>query len=229
MRKLFVALVVLLALVVGADRLAAHLAGSAVAARLRSTAGLALDPHVTVTGFPFLTQALAGRYDRIAVEAGGLTRGGVRLSRLHVDLLGVRLPAGQALSGRVRSVPVEGLRATVTVAYADLAHGRDGIVVRPLPGNQVAVSGRLSVLGLTVTASTRSSVTLEGRTLVVTARSLSVDGVGNPLVDRAVAGLLDLRIPLGTLPYGLRLTGVRITAAGAVVDAVSGPTVLTAR
>ena len=229
MKKLLIALVVLLALAVGADRLAAYVAGQVVASKLRTTAGLATDPAVTITGFPFLTQALAGRYDKIEVEARDVDRGGVRLSRLHVDLLGARIPMRAALSGHVPAVPVEGLRGAVTLTYADLSRGRTSLRVTPLPGNQVAVTGRLTLLGATVTAGTRSTVTLSGNSLVITAQSLSIDGQSSALLDSAIAGKLDLKVPLGTLPYGLRLTSVRITAAGAVVAATSGPTVLQAR
>ena len=228
MRKFLAVLVVLLVAAVAADRVAAYVADRLLAAQLRTSAGLSSDPAVTVRGVPFLTQVLAGRYDRIDVRARDVERGGARLSDLHVELRGLRLPLSRALSGAVRDVPVDGLAAQVTLTYADVVRGRTELVVRPAGRDLLRVTGSLRVLGITVDAVTRSTVTLQGNDLVVTAQSLSVAGLSNPLVDRALAGRLDLRVPVGSLPFGLRLTGLRVTAAGLVLDARSGPTVLRA-
>ena len=59
MKKLLVALLVLLALLVGADRVAEQVAEGRIADQLR--ADLSSAPQVEIGGFPFLTQALAGR------------------------------------------------------------------------------------------------------------------------------------------------------------------------
>lgn len=228
MRKLVVALVVLLVLGVVADRVAVQVAEAQVAKRLRETGRLGQDPKVAVRGFPFLTQVLAGRYDRIDVETKQFARGGVVLSRLDVSLLGARVPAGQALGGQVRSVPVEGLQAQAVVRYVDLA-GRSGSAgLRVVPaGDQVEVTGRLTVRGQTVTATARSAVRLRGRSLVVSAQSVKVAGQGSAAIDRAVRRLLDFTVPIGALPYGLDLTSARVDVSGVVLVAASGPTVLT--
>lgn len=229
MKKLVIALVVLLALLVGVDRLGAYVAGQVVASKLRTSAGLAADPTVHIRGFPFLTQAIAGRYERITVEAKDVNRGGAQLSDLKIDLLGARIDAGKALSGSVPNVPVEGLRGSVTLAYADLVKGHTKLVVTPLAGNRAKVTGKLTVLGQSVMASTISAVSLRGTTLVLTAQSVSVEGQSSSLVNQAIAGRLDLEVRLGTLPFGLQLTRVHTAPGGIVIDASSGPTVLQAR
>lgn len=236
MRKLVISLVVLLALLVAADRIGAAVASGVVADKLRTSGGLSAKPSVSIKGFPFLTQAIAGRYDRIEVSATGLSRGGVRLARLDVTVKGSRIGLRDALSGHVSSVPVEGLSATALVSYVDLL-GRSklvGATIEPFArGGElehvgVRVRGRVTVLGQTVMASTVSHVRLEGREIVVTATSVVVQGQSSPAVIKAIAGLLDLRVPVGTLPYGLMLTGVQPTAAGLLLSAKSGPTVLRA-
>jgi len=228
-KRLVVVLLVLAVLLVGADRLGAYVAGQVVAAKLRTSAGLAADPSVRITGFPFLTQAIAGRYDRITVDAKDVNRGGAQLSDLTVDLIGARIPARQAISGAVPAVPVEALRGSVTLSYADLVRRHTELVVTPLSGDRARVTGRLTILGQALTASTVSTLSLRGSALVLTAQSVAVEGQSSPLVDRALAGRLDLRVPLGSLPYGLRLMSVHSTADGIVVDASSGPAVLQAR
>ena len=229
MRRLLLGLGVLVALLLVADRVGAAVASRVVADKLRTSAALQDDPSVHIRGFPFLTQALGGHYQRIDVRTGALSRGGVRLSRLDVSLAGVRLPLSKALSGSASTVPVEGLSSTAVVTYADVASkGIAGVSVAP-HGSRVRVTGRLTVLGQSVTASTDSSVRLDRGTIVITAQTLSVLGQSSSLLNNALAGRLDFRVPVGTLPYGLRLTGVHPTAAGLILDARSGPTVIPVR
>lgn len=225
MRKLLVTLTVLGALLVAADRVAVAVASGVVASELRKSGALESDPSVAIKGFPFLTQALAGKYDRVELSATSLSRGGVRLARLDATIVGTRLALADALGGAVSSVPVDGLTATALVTYGDIAALSEvpGIALAPVAGG-VRVSGRLVLLGRTVTASTVSTVRLERGVIVITARSTQVEGKA----VTGVAGLLDLRVPVGKLPYGLALTGVQVTGPGLVLSARSGPTTLVA-
>jgi hypothetical protein len=229
-RRLITTLVVLLVLLVAADRIGVVVAGRAVAAKLRTSASLQSDPSVTIRGFPFLTQALQGRYDQIDVKTGPLKRGGVRLSRLDVSLRGVRLTLAQALSGSVTGVPVEGLSATAVVTYGDIASLGTlmGITIVPA-GSLVRVTAHLTLMGQRVTAVSESSVRLAGRAVLITAQKLSVLGQSSGPLTRALAGRLDLRVPVGTLPYGLALTGVHVDKQGLILEARSGPTVIPVR
>jgi hypothetical protein len=229
-RRLIWVLVVLLVLLVGADRVGVALASHAIAAKLRTSAALTTEPSVSIHGVPFLTQAFSGRYDDVQLVALDLTRGGVRLAKLQVSLHGVRLPLSDAISGQVSSVPVEGITAQAVVSYADIASRGNiaGLSVQAA-GSLVKVTGRFTVLGQSVTASTESTVRVDGRNLVVTARRLTVLGQSSSALNSALAGRLDLRVPIGTLPYDLQLTGVHATAGGVVLDARSGATVLRVR
>lgn len=227
MRRLIGVLAILLVLVVAADRVGAVLAAHVVASKLKTSASLTAEPSVTVHGFPFLTQAVAGRYDDVELKVSDLTRGGVRLAKLDVSLHGVRLPLSDAISGQVSSVPVEGITATAVVTYADIASRGNiaGLSVQPA-GSRVKVTGRITVLGQSVTASTESTIRIDGRSLVVTAQKVTVLGQSSGALNNALARRLDLRVPLGTLPYGLQLTGVHATSGGVVLDARSGATIL---
>ena len=225
-RRVVVPLAVLLALAVGADRLAVHLADSALASQLQTSGGFDTKPSVSIDGFPFLTQAKAGVYQRIEVKAGASTRGGVRISSLDAVVRDARVPLGDAVKRKVTDVPVSGLDATAVVTYVDLAHASDlaGVVITPARG-RVDVTASLKVLGQTVKAVASSDVSLSGSTIVVRARSISVQG-GSAVLTAALAGKLDLRVPVGTLPFGLKLTDLVATDAGVRLSASSGPTVL---
>jgi len=228
MKKLLVTLLVLLALLVGADRIAAYVAAQQVAGKIRTSAMLAADPRVKITGFPFLTQAFAGRYDRIEVAADDVDRGGVRLTHFTTSLYGVQLPLSDALGGRVQSIPVDRLTGQAVVGYVDLKSSGRMLVFTP-DGDRVKVTGSISVLGQDISASASSTVSLDGNDLVLTPQSVSAAGQSSNLIGDAIKGAFRVRVPLGRLPYGLKLTGVKATAAGVVVSAESGPTVLTTR
>ncbi len=228
MRRSLVALVVLLALVLVVDRAGAALAARAVAEQARAGAGLRAAPEVSIGGFPFLTQALAGRYDRVTVTASDVPAGELEVAGFEATLTGVEVPLRDALSGAVTEVPVSGVRARVLVAYEELTRrsGDRSLTVRPA-GDRVRVTGRVEVLGQRLSASAVSRVTVDGGALVVTAESYEVGNrTADALLTRALGGRLDLRVPVEDLPYGLQVSGVEVTVDGVAVGATAGPTVL---
>jgi hypothetical protein len=227
-RRLVVVLLVLLALAVVADRVAVRIAETAIAKQAQQSADLRERPEVRIHGFPFLTQAGDGSYSRIDVTATDLDRGGVHVKELDATLHDVQVPLSDALHGDVGAVPVSGIDATALVTYADLAHrsGLTGVTITPAEGG-VTVTARVTVLGQTVRASADSRLSLRGDRIAVTARSLRVLGQSSPALLNALAGRLDLLVPVGTLPYGLHLTSLSATPEGVRLTARSGPTVLT--
>jgi hypothetical protein len=227
--KVFVtALLALVILAVAADRLSLVVAQHAVATQLQASGGLSTRPDVSIRGMPFLTQAFAGKYDDVEVSTSGVTAGGGRLSRLDVTLRGVQLPLADALTGMVSEVPVDSLRATVLMSYADIeSQLRDRrLSVGPAHG-QLRVTGSVQVLGRTITASALSTVKLSGASVVVTAKRFEV---GNAVASRAVSLALgnrfDFVIRVGQLPYGLTMSSLRVAPEGVIATADAAHTVL---
>lgn len=228
MRKLLVGLVVLLGLLLVADRAGAAFASRAIAAEVQSSTQLTAEPEVDITGFPFLTQAFAGRYDRVEVTARDVPAGELTLDRLDATLTGVQVSLGDALSGSVQRVPVEGVRARAVVGYPEIARrsGDRGLAVAP-SGDRLRVTGSLDVLGRTLTAVAVSRVEVAEGDLRVIAEEYQVGNeTADRLITRALGDRLDLRIPVTGLPYDLQVTGVEVEPEGVVVVARTGPTVL---
>jgi hypothetical protein len=221
-------LLVLVALAVGADRLSLVIAERQVASKLQTFGGLSSTPDVTIHGFPFLTQAVSGDYSDVEVAASGVTAGGARLSKLAVALHGLHVPLSDAVSGSVTSAPVDRVDATVLLSYADLqAQLRDRRLTVAPAGDKLRVTGSVTVLGKTVSASALSTVRLRGTTVVVTATSFEVgNGAADAVLTKALAGRLDFVTRIGRLPYGLQPTGVRVTPAGVRATAAAKGVVL---
>ena len=229
MKKLVVALVVLLALLAVADRVGAAYAADAIAAEVQSSTRLTSEPEVEVEGVPFLTQALAGRYERVEVRATDVPAGDLTLDRLDATLTGVRLPRSDALSGSVARVPVERVRARALVPYDELSRrsGERRLTVAPAEDGRVRVSGSLQALGRTLSATAVSRVEVVDGAIVVTAESYEVGSqVADDLLTRVLGDRLDLRIPVTALPYGLQVTGVEVQSDGVWVRAAAEDTVL---
>jgi hypothetical protein len=230
-KGVLVTLVSLAVCAVAADRISLVLSERAVATQLQASGGLSTRPDVSIRGMPFLTQAFAGKYDDVEVSAAEVTAGGGRLSRLDVTLRGVKVPLSDALSGSVSSVPVDALRATVLLSYADMGQQlRDRRLTVAPAGEQLRVSGSVQVLGRTVTASAISTVRLSGSSVVVTAKRFEVGhSVASRAVTMALGNRFDFVIRVGQLPYGLTMSSLQVRPEGVVATADASHTVLRAR
>ncbi|MGH3630468.1 MAG: LmeA family phospholipid-binding protein [Sciscionella sp.] len=122
MRKLIITLIVIIGLLVGADFALAAAADYKVGKLLRSKLAVTETPKVTVHGFPFITQALAGDYRDTSVRAAGISVGD-SLTDLQVaaELHDTRVPFSDLVSGSVRTVTVDRLTGKVRITAGDIA------------------------------------------------------------------------------------------------------------
>ncbi|GAB3911907.1 DUF2993 domain-containing protein [Kibdelosporangium lantanae] len=119
-RPLVITLVVIIALLVGADFGAAAIAEYQVSKRARTAFNLTDDPAVTINGFPFLTQAISGDYTHITVDAKGVPiKDILKDVEIHAELRDVRAPLSDLLAGRTDNIVVGDMEAQVRVNQAD--------------------------------------------------------------------------------------------------------------
>ena len=128
---------------------------SAARAAVENTANLGSDPTVDIRGFPFLTQAISGKYDEIEIRADhvGSTFGDLDV---EANLYGVGLPAGDLLSRDLHRIPVDRLEAKVRFP-----------ATRPL--------ALLDVVGLLPFGVTPTNIAFEGGQVVVTGAGRNLD------------------------------------------------------
>ena len=137
----------------------------------------------------------------------------------------MRVPFHDVLLRDVRAVGIGRAEQTAVITYADLnayfeATGRS-LVVERSGDDRVRLSGRVTVLGDTVDLSAVAELGAGDGQLLITPTdvetSTSLGTAGRLLLGQR----LRLSVPLGTLPFGSRLTSVRVgdeaitlTAAG---------------
>ncbi len=227
MRALLVVLLLLGGLAVGADRVAVGIAEDKVAEQLAAKGGLAGTPTVDIAGFPFLTQAVAGRYDDVRISLTAEELGQPAGTRADIALHGVHVPLSSVVSGSVEKVPVDRVDGTATLSYALLSAQLGGDTTLRREGDGLRVTKTVEVLGQTLPLTAVGTVSLDGNQLVVDVEKAAGAGVDVPgfLVSR-VSDLLDLRYDVPALPFGLRLTGVRPAADGVDLELAARDTVL---
>jgi hypothetical protein len=226
-RGLLVVLLLLVGLAVVADRVAVGFAEDKVGAELAAKGGLHGRPAVDIAGFPFLTQAVAGRYDDVRISLTAAELGQPAGTRADVDLHGVRVPLSDVLSGSVSQVPVDRIDGTATLSYALLSSKLGPSTRLTREGSGLRITRTVELLGQQIPLTATGKVVLEGNDLVVHVSRATGAGVSVPsyLLDRAV-GLLDLRYTVPPLPFGLKLTGVTPGAAGVTVHVAATGAVL---
>ena len=215
--RLAITLLVLAGLFVAADRITVGIAESQIAKRIQQSQNLASKPSVTIAGFPFLTQLIGMKLDKVSVDARGIQRNGVRVTDLHVDLNGV------APSNGFKEADVDHLSGTALFSWTDMeaaaaAQGLD-VTLAEGPDNTVRVTGNVPGLGK-ATLQSHLSLGPDNRLQLPASKveSSSLGGL-NGLVPRQ----LDFPINVGQLPMQLTLqtANMQTSADGLRVYAVA--------
>lgn len=213
MRKgLVIVLILLIGLVVAADRIGLVVAQDAIAKNVETQYDLGHKPEVKIKGFPFLTQALRGRYGEIDVNVGDFTQLGVHLTGTEVTLKGVDAPLSDALHNDPSGFVADTAISTATVPYADVnKEAPDGMKVSA-EGKTLKVRGPVTVLGISRTVTATVSVKPSGRSVKVLPQTVDAGGATIPLV--LVQHAFTFTMPVKGLPLNTRITDVQVMPDG---------------
>jgi LmeA-like phospholipid-binding len=229
MRRLVIILLVLAAVLVAADFGAAALAESAVSRQMRAQLGLVDDPSVRINGFPFLTQAVSGRYSSIDVDATRIPFGELKELEITAQLHDVNAPLAMLLGSGPKTITVGSADGTVKIDAADLErlvpeakkvrietvtattlqqavkNGADSSVADLGPDHVARLVGTVDFRGASAEVAVLATLQLnKGKADIVPVDVRLSDGTGLPLPGAVQRRLLDLfRIPLltGSLPF----------------------------
>jgi hypothetical protein len=211
-RKLVIALAVLLVLAVGADvagrAIAESKAGEAIARKTGTS-----STSVTIHGLSFLAQALPGHYSHISMSSPDLTAGPVTGIAATVELYDIDFPLSDALKGDtsqltagraelIGTIPDSAITAALPQTGVTISAGKDGGVRL---STTVTVQGQPVPVTADVVASYRSGI------LHLDATGITAAGIALPNVAQLTRNL-SLQLPLTGLPFTVETATV--TAAG---------------
>jgi hypothetical protein len=197
-------MVALLGVVLIADRVAVICAQDRLARQIQDR-GFSVKPHVTIAGFPFLTQVAARRLTKVVIRAAGKKLGPLEIRHLDLTLHEIRGSGNGRTASR--------LCGTALVGFAGLA----GLAaMTAMPGLTLAADGpdRVTITaGLgQVTGTATARVTRAGpggiRIAVISASGIPIALLG-PLRYTTV--------PLPALPPGMTIKAVSVTGQGVLV------------
>lgn len=213
MRRFLIVVLGLVVLLVIIDRAGAFIAEREIATRVRSAYDLPATPHVTVRGFPFLTQLVSGNYQEIDVSIASARADGLQLRNIDAKFTGVHASLSLLLGQNSGTVTASHATGTALIPYSQVERKLPaGIKVAP-DGSDLSVSGP-SALGA-VHGVARLAVSSSG--ITVTPQRLSIAGVSaGSLITR-----FTFTIPVSGLPLHLSVTGVHVEKGGVLVDAAA--------
>lgn len=254
MRRLVIALLVLVGLLIAVDFGAAALAESAVSRQMRDEIGLADDPSVRINGFPFLTQALAGQYSSIDVDAARISVGPLREVELSAELMDVTAPLSVLLGSGPKTVRVQQAEGTVRVGPGDLERlvpgvervrietidakalqravtdGADPSLAELDPDRSARIVATPTVLGLEIEVAVVAVLELaDSRARIVPRDVRLADGTGLPVppdVQRSLLQLFAIPVGAGTLPLQVTPTTFRANEGALEISGTAADLVL---
>src|SRR5215475_12498960 len=221
MRKVLIALVVLVLLLIAVDRIAKVVVQHQAAGRIQDEYELSERPDVNVHGFPFLTQVLRRELSRVDVDATGVAIEDVQNLDVKLTMRDVRLLEGY--SGRASE-----LDGTVLVPYDELARlvretGGAGINLG-YGGAQDTIAVRASIAGPAgdVDVVAFGALRLSGSRLTMRPTRFEVNGeAADPIVAQLARNQLELDVRIPRIPGAISFESLHATESGLQIG-VSG-------
>ena len=220
MRKLLIAVVVLLLLGAAADFAAARVFEDRVTEALQREYDLGRRPVVQVRDVPFLPHLATGRFSTIDLAATDATARGINAAQLKLTLHGVRVPR-DVLLGEPGRITVDRADGTIELTEAEV----NRLLADRLGGGRLTidedgVEARVQVpfLGRTVDARVTGVLGARDGGVTFTPKQIRLGELGrlDPAQEGLLASRFTFQVPLPELPAGVRLERVE-TRPGSVV------------
>jgi hypothetical protein len=220
MRKLLIAVVVLVLLGAVADFAAARIFEDRVTEALQREYDLGRRPVVQVRDFPFLPHLATGRFSTIDVAATDATAKGINAAQIKLTLHGVRVPR-EVMLGEQGRVTVERADGTIELTEAEV----NRLVADRLQGGSLAIEEDgvevrvpVQLLGQQLDALVTGELGARDGGVTFTPEEIRLGEQGrlDPAQRDLLASRFTFQVPLPELPAGVRLERVE-TRSGTVV------------
>lgn len=222
MRKVLIVLVVLLVVgVIAADRIGVMVAQNEISSRVAAQYNLPKKPDVSIGGFPFLTQAVAGKYDEIDVNIGDWTQQNITVHDLQVKLSGLSAPLSDVVNNNTSNIVADTATASAIVPYDTIKnlapHGVDSLAATP---DGLELKGNFQVGGFNIPATIVVKVAAAPGGVAITPVSVK-SSLGPAVPAGLLKGRLGFVVPIQNLPIGSRISQVDPTPTGLKVAATA--------
>lgn len=243
---LLVMLVLLLGLVIVADRVGAGVAEDKLAEQAaielkNNGATTAGEPKVKIGGFPFLTQVLGGKYKSITITADQPQTEGIKLETLTIVAKDVKAAASDLLNGRgpVTATEITGdatmswdtVRSLITLANLPVPFDPATLQIK-IVDNNVELRLPIALAGFNTTLVAKGSIAVAEGKVNLKLNDVQAEGVELPRAAQSLLNTIKNRltatIRTPKMPYTLTIknvetsdSGVKVTATAANVSLVS--------
>lgn len=236
---LVVLLLVLVAIAVVADRVAAYAASRTIADQAQQQMAAQHvhspdKPTVSVEGFPFLTQVMAGKYQKVIIHSTHLTSSdlpGVVLDRLDVTATGINATTSALLNGdgQITADHISGTASlgwdSVTKLMVNSANTSQlrGVSVTSVKDGEIQLRAPVDLLGTRTTVVATGQLVVSGATIRVRITHIDTEGGDVPPAMRDLLSTLrsafavTVRVP--PLPYHLKISKMQPTPDGIAITA----------
>lgn len=220
---LLVIVLIVLVLLVVADRAAAsaaqNLLKTQLASSLASNGGTVQS--VELEGVPFLNQVVRGRYDGLDARLTDIPLSGLALSSLTVNATNISWSLNDAVNQRLSSAVANKVDAIAVLPLSRVAAPLAPRGVKLVPeGGNIRITAPAEIAGLGGMVSGLATPGVENGQLTITLSKLTISGIPLPSAAAgAVSAQLARFIKSPELPYGLKLTAVRLVGTNLVINA----------
>ena len=212
----WITLLVIVLVLVGGDRAAKAYAEDQMASQVQSSLALSGKPHVTIQGFPFLTQAAARTFNTVDVNASNETAGPggqLEIASLTATLHGMHIHG-------TNSATVDQFTASALVTFTALAHAGgipQGIKLSSDGGNQIKAT--VDILGFSTDATAKVTQVGDDK---INVKITDFNGVPADVLG----SLTDFNISIPKLPAGVKIQSISVTQQGLRITATGQNTTL---
>jgi DUF2993 family protein len=220
MRKLLIAVVVLVLLGAGADFAAARIFEDRVTEALQREYDLGRRPVVQVRDVPFLPRLATGRFSTIDLAATDATARGINAAQLKLTLHGVQVPR-EVMLGEPGRITVDRADGTIELTEAEV----NRLLADRLQGGSLAIKedgvevrSQVQFLGQSLDALVTGELGAREGGVTFTPEEIRLGEQGriDPSAEDLLTSRFTFQVPLPDLPAGVRLERVD-TRPGTVV------------
>jgi hypothetical protein len=218
LRTLAIVVLAILVVLVGLDFGGRALAENIMASQIKNQ-GFPTKPHVSIEGFPFLTQVVSRDFSDIKISSSNITEGPLEIASVNATMSGVHVNLS------FNSGTIDRLNGTIDVTFAALANamtsqagglasalGGAGLTLTQAGPNEVKAT-----MDLVVTSGTAVwRITRTGHNVI----NIHLVSSGGDL-SSVLGAIQDINVPLPSLPVGLSIQRISVTPNG-VVGTVTG-------